>query len=139
MTMVDVGLVPILVSAVVVFVVSSGWYVAFGAQRAAMLAQTASGVAAAESADRPPVWKMLVELGRSAVVATLIALLVGALSITDLPGALALGLGLWVAFPVVLLVGSVIWDDVPPAMAALHAGDWLLKLLIIALIVTIWP
>jgi len=43
-----------------------------------------------------------------------------------------------VAFPAILLVGSVIWDDVPPRLAAIHAGDWLMKLLLIAVIVGIW-
>jgi hypothetical protein len=38
----------------------------------------------------------------------------------------------------VLLIGSVIWENVPPALAAIHAGDWILKLLAIGLIVTLW-
>jgi hypothetical protein len=32
----------------------------------------------------------------------------------------------------------VIWDDVPPRLAAIHSGDWLMKLLLIAVIVGIW-
>jgi hypothetical protein len=40
---------------------------------------------------------------------------------------------------VVLLIGSVQWEKVPPMLAAIHTGDWLLKLLIITLIVTLWP
>jgi hypothetical protein len=35
-------------------------------------------------------------------------------------------------------MGSVIWDRVPPVTALLHAGDWLLKLLVIAAIVGLW-
>ena len=50
-----------------------------------------------------------------------------------------LALALWVALPVLLLVGSVQWDKVPPMLAAIHAGDWVLKLLIVTLIVTLWP
>jgi hypothetical protein len=46
-----------------------------------------------------------------------------------------LGVTLWAGFPLVLRAGSVMWDKVPPASAALHAGDWLLKLLISATIV----
>jgi hypothetical protein len=42
---------------------------------------------------------------------------------------------LWVAFPVVLLAGSVRWEDVPTKLAAIHAGDWLVKLLAITTIV----
>jgi hypothetical protein len=32
----------------------------------------------------------------------------------------------------------VIWDDVPPRLAVIHAGDWLLKLVLIAAIVGSW-
>jgi hypothetical protein len=49
-----------------------------------------------------------------------------------------LGLALWIAFPVVLLVGSVTQENVPWKLAAIHAGDWLAKLLIIAVIVSLW-
>ena len=58
---------------------------------------------------------------------------------TDLAGAVQLALALWIGFPVVLLTGSVIWERLPPMLAAIHAGDWLLKLLVIALIVALWP
>jgi len=43
-----------------------------------------------------------------------------------------------VAFPVVLLTGSVFHERVPPRLAAVHAGDWLMKLVVIAGIVTVW-
>jgi hypothetical protein len=42
---------------------------------------------------------------------------------------------LWAGFPLVLLTGSVIWEKVHPATAAMHAGDWLIKLLLIAVII----
>jgi hypothetical protein len=38
----------------------------------------------------------------------------------------------------VLLTGSMIWDRVPAPTAALHAGDWLLKLVVISAIVGLW-
>ena len=49
-----------------------------------------------------------------------------------------LGLALWIGFPVILLLGSVVHEKVPWRLAALHAGDWLVKLLLIAVIVGIW-
>jgi len=49
-----------------------------------------------------------------------------------------LGLALWVGFPTVILAGSVFHEKVPPTLAAIHAGDWLLKLLAIAGIVAVW-
>jgi hypothetical protein len=47
--------------------------------------------------------------------------------------AVRLGLALWVAFPGVLLTGSVVHEKVPWRLAAIHAGDWLVKLLLVSL------
>lgn len=69
----------------------------------------------------------VVELARSAVIAALVAGLLTAADVDDpLQGGL-LGLALW-ALPVVLLAGAVFHEGTRPAAAALHAGDWLLKL-----------
>ena len=38
----------------------------------------------------------------------------------------------------VLWVGAVLWERTPPALAAIHAGDWLAKLLLVAVIVSVW-
>lgn len=75
---------------------------------------------------------------RSAAVALAIAWAVSRLGLTELPSALGMAVVAWVAFPVVLLVGSVIWEDVPAKLAAIHAGDWLVKLLAVTAIVAIW-
>ncbi len=45
---------------------------------------------------------------------------------------------LWLGFPVVLWTGAVMWEKVPSKLALIHAGDWLLKLLVITLIVALW-
>lgn len=60
------------------------------------------------------------------------------LDITDGIGALTLGLALWVGIPVVLWAGAIMWERVPWRMAAIHAGDRLLKVLVIAVIVSVW-
>ena len=44
----------------------------------------------------------------------------------------------WVGFPVVLLAGSVLSENVPWRLAAIHAGDWLVKLLLVSCIVSFW-
>jgi hypothetical protein len=49
-----------------------------------------------------------------------------------------LGLAVWIAFPVVLLTGSVIHENVPWKLAAIHAGDWLVKLVVVTVIVSLW-
>ena len=87
---------------------------------------------------RPPGWQVPLELGKAVVVALVVAALVSLLGITDLVGAVALALALWVGFPVNLLVGSVTQENVPPRLAAIHAGDWLVKLIVISVIVSFW-
>ena len=44
------------------------------------------------------------------------------------------GLALWVGFPLVLWTGAVVHEDTPVRLAALHGGDWLLKLLALGLL-----
>ena len=60
------------------------------------------------------------------------------LGVTALGPAVVLALALWVAFPVVLLAGSVFHERVPVALAAVHAGDWLLKLLVVTAVTGLW-
>ena len=122
----------VIVAAVVVFVVSTVYYILFTSRMQQL------SPAYADAGGTPEPWKVSVELLRSLVVGTVVAGIVALLGIVAIGDALLLALALWVAFPVVLLVGSVIWEKVPPALAAIHSGDWLLKLLIIAVIVTIW-
>ena len=89
------------------------------------------------ASERPPAWMIIVELLRSSVVAYVLAVLFGLVGV-GLIGAVGLGLLLWIGFPVVLLVGSVVWDKVPWKLAAIHSGDWFVKLLLLSIIVGLW-
>jgi hypothetical protein len=131
--MIELNYVALGVAVVTAFIVSTAYYIAFGRQYAEL-----RGLSPEVAAARPPIWKVLLELVRSLVVASVVAGLADLLEITDWAKAATLAISLWVAFPVVLLVGSVIWDDVPPRLAAIHSGDWLLKLVLIAVIVGSW-
>jgi uncharacterized protein DUF1761 len=124
----------LLVAAVAAFLASTIWYIAFARERLRLL--TERGGVAPET--RAPPWKMVVEILRSLVVAAAVALLLTFARVSDLAGALSLALVLWIGFPVVLLTGSVIWENVPPKLAAIHAGDWLIKLLLVAAILGAW-
>jgi hypothetical protein len=119
----------VLVAAVAAFLASSGYYAA-----ATPLERRSLGAAALDR-GRPQPWKVLAELGRTAVVAAGFAWVAGRAGLESLPGGLALAALLWLAFPAVLLSGSVMWERVPPVTAALHAGDWLIKLLLVAVVI----
>jgi Protein of unknown function (DUF1761) len=89
---------------------------------------------AALDRGRPEPWKVLAELLRTAIVASAFAWIAHRGGDLDLSHSIILALIMWVGFPLVLLTGSVIWEKVHPATAAMHAGDWLVKLLLIAVI-----
>ena len=123
--MVGLGIVA---AAVAAFVLSSVYYAA------ATPFERRSVGAAALDRGRPQAWKVVTELLRTAVVASVFAWIAHRSGDLDVRHGVVLALAAWVGFPLVLLTGSVIWERVHPATAALHAGDWLLKLLLIATI-----
>jgi hypothetical protein len=110
------------VATVAAFIVSSVYY---------MVMPAAGGT---PGAGRPAPWQIAAELVRSALTACLVA---GLLREGGWDGAAAgalLGLVLWV-LPFVILTGSVVWERVPVPRAALHIGDWLVKLVAIGALV----
>ncbi|OLF11321.1 DUF1761 domain-containing protein [Actinophytocola xanthii] len=74
---------------------------------------------------------LLVELLRCLLLASAVTGLVAATDTATWWGGLLLGLALWVGFPLVLLLGAVVHERTPVRLAALHGGDWLLKLLVL--------
>jgi len=123
--MIGVG---IAAAALAAFVLSSVYYAA-----ATPLERRMVGAAALDRGGPRP-WKVVTELLRTAVVASVLAWIADQGQGLDLGHGVVLALVAWVGFPLVLLTGSVIWESVHPATAAMHAGDWLVKLLLIAVI-----
>lgn len=119
----------IAVAAVAAFAASGAWY--------GVLDKQLKNLSPAVE-PKPMAMVVPVELARNLVLAIVLAGLVTAVDIEGLPGALLLGVVLWVGFPVVLLSGSVFHENVPWKLAALHAGDWLVKLLVISAIIGLW-
>jgi hypothetical protein len=119
-------------AAVAAFIFSSVWYSVFGGRLSRLHP-------AYEEGGSPSASVVVVEMVRNLVLATVVASLVTQPRVETWPGALLLGLVLWIGFPVVLLAGSVYHEKVPMPLAAIHAGDWLFKLLVVAVIVTIRP
>lgn len=86
-----------------------------------------------------PAWKMLIAPLRELIVAFVLAHLIARLGISGWRSAAALGFWLWLAFHAVQMAGAVIWDDMPLALGAVHAGDWLMKMLLMSVMLSLWP
>jgi hypothetical protein len=130
----DINFLAVGVAAIAVFFVSFAWYSVFGAA----MAELVPSASEATSGARPPLWQIALELVRSLIVGTVVAGLAAGVGVDTWTGGILLGLALWVGFPAVLLAGSVLWDKVPVRLAAIHGGDWLVKLLVITTIVSVW-
>ena len=131
----ELNLLAVMVAAVVAFATSTAWYIAFAEQLTAPSAVDPEGV---RGNERPPVWKVLVEMVRSLVVAIGLALAAEAFEVEGWAQAVLLGLAAWATFPAVILSGSVLWKEATLRVAAVHAGDWLVKLVVLAAIVGVW-
>jgi Protein of unknown function (DUF1761) len=85
-----------------------------------------------------PIWKPIIEFVRTLIVAYVFARFIALLGISDWKSAICFGLGIWVCFPVMILTGSVMWENVPLGVAAIHAGDWLVKALFFSVVFSMW-
>ena len=121
----------IAVAAFGAFALSFGWYMLFGARLAAL-----SPAYALE--ERPSVAVPMLELLRSLVAAAVLAVLAHFSDARTLLGGAMLGLVAWIGFPLVILGGSVLHEKYPWKLAAIHLGDWLLKLVLLGSIVAAW-
>src|SRR6267378_3957863 len=135
--MVHVNYLPVLVAAVVVFVLGWLWYSPLLFFTPWMRLR-GMDPAAAMAGAKMPAGKLLIELVRCVVLAYIIARFVALVDVSSWMGAVQFGLFLWIGFPVILLTGSVLWENIPWRVAAIHAGDWLVKLLVIPIIVSVW-
>jgi hypothetical protein len=121
------------VAAVAAFAASSVWYTVFGNEM--MELRGIDQATAAEMATSA--WTILFVVVQSLVVASMLAYFVVHLGIVNWKGAVHLGALVWV-FPAMILLGSVVHENVPLMLAAIHAGDWLVKLLLMTVILGVW-
>ncbi|GAB2677883.1 DUF1761 domain-containing protein [Thalassiella azotivora] len=127
----DVNVLAVGLGAVLTVVVGGAYYAVAGS---AAVPERARGRAGAPSG----VTVLGTELLRGVVLTAGVAVLVAATATTGLVDGLLLGTLLWVAFPVVLLAGAVVHEGVRPTLAAVHAGDWLVKLLVVSALLAVW-
>ena len=135
--MVHVNYLAVLVSAVAVFVLGWLWYSPLLFFKPWMRLRGQDPVAAMAGAKMPG-GKLVLEMVRCVLLSYVIARFAALLAITGLMSAVHFGFMLWLGFPVIILTGSVLWENTPVGVAAIHAGDWLVKLLAIPIIVTLW-
>lgn len=120
-------------AALAAFVASLAWYTVFGG----VMVELSGADPSTAANTATPVLAMLFVVAQSFVVASVLTYLVSRLGIVDWRAALRLGVLVWI-FPASILLGSVVHENVPPALAAIHAGDWLAKLLLMSVILGTW-
>ena len=135
--MFGINFLAVVVASVAAFVASMIWYIAL-ARQWRLLSGVNSGVVD-ETIRRPDPTKTIGEIARNMVLAIVLDYCLAHVGFVGWFGALELGFLLWIGFPVVLLVGSVMRENYPWKLAAIHAGDWLLKLALMSLVISLWP
>src|SRR5260370_9072444 len=120
------------VAAIAAFVASAAWYIVVGKELPKVSAAFAKGMQ-----KRQP-WKMLVVIVQSLVLSLVLAYFLGLIGKVDWVGALRVGVLLWIGLSAMQWVGSMLWENVPLKMAAIHAGAWLVKRVLIPVIVGVW-
>jgi hypothetical protein len=128
----SINFLAVIVVTLIAFVMSTGYYIVFGKTRNQSL-----GVKQ-QTDFRPAPAKVATELLRTFILCVAVAILLAWTQRTTAAGGLELAFVLWVAFPGILLWGSVMWDKVPTKLALIHAGDWLLKLALMGLVLGGW-
>jgi hypothetical protein len=126
--------IAILVAAVAAFVASSVYYAIFGKALTALLPAESVAV----DVRGVPAWKKTAEFVRGLVVASVVAIFVAHFGVADWKAALRLAVLVWFGFPFMILTGAVLWDNRPWRFAAIHSGDWLMKLVLTCLIFGVW-
>ena len=127
----DVSLLAILAATVAAFGLSAIYYVLLGGQLGTVSKAAASG-------ERSSRWLPAVELLRNLIVVAVVSGLAAQGEIDEWGAGLLLGLALWIGFPFVLWTGAVIHEKTPVKLTAIHAGDWFVKRLVVATVVSAW-
>jgi hypothetical protein len=105
----------------------------FGKQRLALL----DNKGASADVRKVPARQILFEMLRSTIVVVTIAHLMGETTLMGWRQSV-LQFGIWLSvFPVMILLGAVLWDKRPWQLSAIHGGDWIFKILITIIILSI--
>ncbi len=122
----------VVVAAVAAFVVGAVWYSPL------LFGEAYMELPDAVADMRPPAGELLGEFVRNLVIAFVLAYFVVRLGVGDWKGAVQLGLWVGVGFQAMLLLGAVLHENMPWQLYAIHAGDALVKTLLMAVILGVW-
>lgn len=128
MTMPELEVAMLVVATAVAFLLSGAYYTVVPRSPA----DGGEGTAGAMSP-----WLILAELLRALVLVTVVAILTSVSGVSGWGEGAVFGFVLWIGFPLMLWVGAILHEGTPWRMAALHGGDWLLKLVVITVILSI--
>jgi hypothetical protein len=130
----NINVIAVIVAAIASLAASAAWYAICGAAVARLQHEWRG----ATSADQMAPWHLLVFLATAIVLAVTVAVILELADVDRWVGAVGIGLLLWTGLVLTQWVGSILGEQVPVALAAIHAGDWLFRVLIISAIVGAW-
>jgi len=121
-----VSYLAVIVTGLVAFCLSLVWYspLLFGNIWARYRSASTAGA---------PMWKFFVAPLRELITAAVVTFLIVRVRPQNWRRSLLLGVVLWFGFYAVQMAGAVMWDNMPWQLGAVHAGDWLLKMLFITI------
>lgn len=125
----------IVAAAIAAVVIGVVWYIVFGEMYMKLRGIDPSAMANMKVS----VWEVLGEFVRYLVVARVLAYFIVRLGVVGWKSGAQLGLYIWVGFQATLLIGAVIHEGMPMKLYAIHAGDALVKVVLIAVMLSVWP
>ena len=85
-----------------------------------------------------PQWTMAFAPLRELIASYVLATLIVRLDLKDWKVTMQLMLLLWFAFHAVGMAGAILWDNMQWQLGMVHAGDWLMKMLFMGAVLTVW-
>jgi hypothetical protein len=134
--MIQISYPAIIVGVLIAFVVSTLYYIILNSRYKTLLGKKPEKNGKFKMAMTPN--RILAELVRNFFLGIVIAYAVAMLNLLRLDQAILVAVWLWIGLPLVLLSGLVVHENYSKGLAAIHAGDWLLKLLIFSVLLTLW-
>ena len=85
-----------------------------------------------------PQWTLAFAPLRELIASFVLAFLIVRLNLKDWKATTRVMLLLWLAFHSVGMAGAILWDNMQWQLGIVHAGDWLMKMLFMGTVLTIW-